>query len=125
MWWLLIGLLALLAFRAWSGSGNVRAQNVLALTRQVYRWHAAAIQDANPMIAVLHANYAAGYIGALRSIATEAQFSEITGLSLPKLESEVTRAQDKALLALLDACPTLVPDSAAYTEYLEHLQQKV
>ena len=38
------------------------------LVRQAARWSTAAKQDNNSMIAVLHANYGAGYLWALKDI---------------------------------------------------------
>lgn len=38
------------------------------LIRQVARWSTAGKQDKNSMIAVLHANYGAGYLWALKDI---------------------------------------------------------
>ena len=89
-----------------------------SLVRQAYRWHVASLQDANPVIAMLHSNYAMGYVGALRSLETEANIKSATGVDLPTLEREVAAQQDKSLAQLLEACPTLVPKSPAYREYV-------
>ena len=90
-----------------------------SLVRQAYRWHVASLQDANPVIAMLHSNYAMGYVGALHSLDTEAGVKLATGIDLPTLEREVAAQQDKSLVALLSACPTLVPSSPAYENYVE------
>ena len=48
-------------------------ENIQKLTRQAARWSTAAAQDDSPLIAVLHANYGAGYLWALKDIATAKQ----------------------------------------------------
>jgi len=96
-----------------------RQRYLSSLVRQAYRWHVASLQDANPVIAMLHSNYAMGYVGALRSLDTEAGVKLATGIDLPTLEREVAAQQDKSLVALLSACPTLVPSSPAYENYVE------
>ena len=47
--------------------------NINTLLRQTARWATAAKQDENPLIAVLHSNYGAGYLWALKDIATGEQ----------------------------------------------------
>ena len=44
------------------GSRSTHVENIQKLTRQAARWSTAAAQDESPLIAVLHANYAAGYL---------------------------------------------------------------
>jgi hypothetical protein len=97
---------------------------ISALVRQVYRWHFAATQDENPVVKNLHANYAVGYVGALRSIATEAQVMQAVGVSLPLLEREVIATQDAALLRLFELCPGLIPESPAYRQYIAQFLRK-
>src|SRR5207237_6958 len=46
-------------------SDTVLKEKVQILTRQAARWSTAASQDNNPLIAVLHANYGAGYLWAI------------------------------------------------------------
>ena len=61
------------------------------LVRQSARYATAAQQDASPVIAVLHANYAAAYLYALKDIATDSQIHNATGIDV----KEVQRACDK------------------------------
>lgn len=51
-----------------------------ALIRQIARWTVASQQDTSPMIALLHANYAAGYLQALELITTEQEINQFMNL---------------------------------------------
>src|SRR3990167_1087750 len=85
------------------------AKTVKTLMRQTLRWLVAARQDREPVIAVLHANYAAGYIAALRQVASDAEIQHFTGVEAIKLEASVIAAQDRATERLLAKCPQLRP----------------
>ena len=63
---------------------------ILKLTRQAARWSVAALQDENPIISILHANYGAGYLWAIKDIVTTDKFNEITGLDYLTFE-EINR----------------------------------
>ena len=55
-------------------------EEIKTLVRQAARWSSAAKQDKNPMIAVLHSNYGAGFLWALKDIATQDQIEKATGI---------------------------------------------
>ena len=55
-------------------------KEIKTLVRQASRWSTAAKQDKNPMISVLHANYGAGYLWALKDIATQSQIEKAAGI---------------------------------------------
>ena len=86
-------------------------EKIKTLVRQSARWTIASEQDENPYIAMLHANYGAGYIFALRSIATDAQIKEATNLDVVKLEREVVKVQDMSFVKLARVCPDGQPKS--------------
>ena len=43
------------------------------------------------MIAVLHANYGAGYLWALKDIATDSEIQKATGINLGDFENEIVK----------------------------------
>ena len=51
-----------------SYNNKILKKNIEKLVRQSARWSTATKQDKNPLIAVLHANYCAGYLWALKEI---------------------------------------------------------
>jgi hypothetical protein len=64
------------------------------LVRQSARYATAAQQDKSPMIAVLHANYAAAYLYALKDIASNSQIHNTTGIDVMKFTEHVVNVQD-------------------------------
>tara|TARA_B100000700_G_C15045386_1_gene857632 strand:- start:2762 stop:3172 length:411 start_codon:yes stop_codon:yes gene_type:complete len=79
------------------------------LLRQTARWATAAKQDENPLIAVLHANYGAGYLWALKDIATGNQINSASGIDIVKFEKEIIKTQDEATTNLAKVCPNYAP----------------
>jgi hypothetical protein len=77
--------------------------NIEALIRQIARWTVASQQDTSPMISLLHANYAAGYLQALELVATEKQINIFQDLQT--LRKKVYGAQDTAIQKVISACP--------------------
>lgn len=79
------------------------------LLRQTARWTIAARQDENPMIAVLHANYGAGYLWALKDIATSSEILAATNVDISIVEKEVILTQDSATKKMASVCPAYAP----------------
>ena len=74
-----------------------------ALIRQIARWTVASQQDTSPMIALLHANYAAGYLQALELITTEQEINQF--MNLQELRKKVYGTQDNAARLVAASCP--------------------
>ena len=90
---------------------NSELDNIIKiLLRQTARWAVASEQDESPLISVLHANYAAGYLWALKDIATTEQIRKTTGQNLLDIEKRVTNIQDKATRKMVKACPSYAGD---------------
>ena len=119
---LAIALLVLIVF--WlvlERRASVPSSPIQVLYRQSARYAVAASQDASPTIAVLHANYAMGYLLAIKDMATAEEFKTATGADLLNFEREIARIQDLATLRLVKGCPKLVP--AENPELLEAMYQ--
>lgn len=107
----IIGLLILVVFwlvlerRVSTSEGPIQV-----LHRQAARYAVAASQDAHPIIAVLHANYAMGYLLALKDLTTSEEFKGATGQDLLNFEHEIARIQDGATLRLVKSSPGLIPE---------------
>jgi len=89
-------------------------KSIEKLVRQSARYATAAQQDASPVIAVLHANYAAAYLYALKDIATESQIHNATGIDVKKFKEHVTNVQDMVTRKTSDKCPEFVGDVDIY-----------
>lgn len=88
---------------------------IKVMVRQASRWSTAADQDESPMIAVLHANYGAGYLWALKDIAKDEQIEEVTGINIKKFTYEITQAQDRATKKMAKLCPKYAPKETYLT----------
>jgi hypothetical protein len=96
----------------WSQTTNdskVDDRAIRTLYRQAARYMVASLQDESEVIQVLHANYAMGYIMALRDITTDTEFRRVTGEDLDAFEHKLAVAQDVATRRLVATRPDLVP----------------
>ena len=84
------------------------------LVRQSARYATAAQQDASPVIAVLHANYAAAYLYALKDIATDSQIHNATGIDVKKFKEHITNVQDMVTRKTSEKCPEFVGEVDIY-----------
>ena len=89
-------------------------KSIEKLVRQSARYATAAQQDASPVIAVLHANYAAAYLYALKDIATDSQIHNATGIDVKKFKEHVTNVQDMVTRKTSEKCPEFVGDVDIY-----------
>ena len=86
------------------------------LVRQAARWSTAAKQDKNSMIAVLHANYGAGYLWALKEIIKVDIIEKKTGIDMMKFENEIIKIQDEATKNMAKLCPKYAPEPSVLTK---------
>lgn len=87
------------------------------LFKQMARWTTAAEQDTNPIIAVLHANYGAGFMMALREIAGDEELGRMLGVrNIRAVFQNVQKVQTDKTLRLVAVCPASAPATplAAY-----------
>jgi hypothetical protein len=85
-------------------------KQIRILYRQTARYAVASLQDESPVIKTLHANYAMGYLMALKDLATTEQFSRATGDNLLSFERKIAAIQDASTVNLVGDCPDLIPD---------------
>jgi hypothetical protein len=109
-----VALLLLLLFQyiPAGASSSILQEKVRILTRQAARWSTAATQDENPLIAVLHANYGAGYLWAINDIVTSEQFNQMTGYDYTRFRDEITKIQDMATKKMISVCPDFAPQQS-------------
>ena len=102
--------------RKWQcGATDSKEDIIRTLLRQSARWSTAASQDENPMIAVLHANYGAGYLYALQDIASPEEIVNATGVDIIKYKKGITSAQDIATVTAIKSCPQFGPEPTYLT----------
>lgn len=95
-----------------SRGNTIPNDHISTLVRQAARWSTAATQDQSPLIAVLHANYGAGYLWALKDIATQEQISKV--VDPIRFEREIVKVQDNATRKMAQVCPQYATQNAAY-----------
>ena len=102
--------------KCWISNDTKRFHNKLInkLVRQTARWATAASQDENPVIAVLHANYAAGYLWALKDIATKEEIESAANINMNKFQKNVVDTQDETNKRLVKLCPNFVKTDNPY-----------
>jgi hypothetical protein len=113
MWlYLLAALLIFLVFVR--GSNGASKASIEKLVRQSARFATAAQQDESPLVSVLHANYSAGYLWALKDIATPRQIHNATGVDINKFEEHISNVQDMVTKKTLKRCPEFAGDVDLY-----------
>jgi hypothetical protein len=113
MWlYLLAALLILSVFIR--GSNGASKATIEKLIRQSARFATAAQQDESPLVSVLHANYSAGYLWALKDIATPKQIHNATGVDIKKFEEHISNVQDMVTKKTLKKCPEFAGDVDLY-----------
>tara|TARA_B100001758_G_scaffold195879_1_gene173600 strand:- start:4450 stop:4875 length:426 start_codon:yes stop_codon:yes gene_type:complete len=93
---------------------NVKYNNINTLIRQSSRWAVASEQDNSPMIALLHANYAAGYLWALMDIYSSDEIYKATKVNISEFKNIITDIQDKATKKVSNACPNYTANINKY-----------
>lgn len=94
--------------RVSSVSGEPKETIIKRMYRQSARYAIAATQDESEIIALLHANYAMGYFGALRDFADPKDFKEATGHSIEEFGKRVVQIQDATTRRMIKKCPSLI-----------------
>lgn len=94
--------------------GGGRSSPIQKLVRQTARWATAAQQDSSPLIALLHANYATGYLWALKDVASEKDINRVAGINLRQFEEHILNVQDSTTKKVLKACPEFAGDVDLY-----------
>ena len=80
------------------------------LLRQSSRWAVAAHQDKSPIISLLHANYAAGYLWSLKDIASDIEIQNATNIDIINFTEKIVDIQDKSTKKVSHACPKFLDD---------------
>lgn len=93
---------------------NNNGSNIKKLLRQSARYATAAQQDESPIIATLHANYAAGYLWALKDVATPKQVNQNTGVDLKTFEEHILNIQDMVSKKVVQKCPEFAGEVDLY-----------
>ena len=111
-WFIVFGIILLLTYIP--PRPKVSKESMITLIRQAARWAAAAQQDKSPMIALLHANYGAGYLWALKDIASDQDIYNATGIDVVQFKKKIIDIQDAATTRVSKQCPQFFGDIDQY-----------
>jgi hypothetical protein len=84
---------------------NNKKKMINTIIRQSARWSAAAEQDGSPVIALLHANYGAAYLWALKDIVSDTEIEESANIDILEFTKKITDIQDSATRKVSKECP--------------------
>lgn len=84
------------------------------LTKRGAKWATTAQQDESPYLSVLHANYAAGYLSALKEIASPNEVHKCTGIDFMKFEQHILNVQEMVTQKLIKKCPEFAGEVDLY-----------
>ena len=107
---LILFLLLVIVFVLIRPTSSDNDKQIRILYRQTARYAVASLQDDSAVIKTLHANYAMGYLMALKDLATTEQFARATGDNLLSFERKIAGIQDASTVNLVGGCPDLIPD---------------
>jgi hypothetical protein len=77
--------------------------------REASRWGTIASEEKNPLIAVLHANFALCCAGVATALSDKQRLSRAFDIDVDAMVSDITEVQNTALRALGQACPSVKP----------------
>lgn len=83
-----------------------RNKQIETLVRRAAKHATTAQQSSSPLVATLNANYAAGYLYALRDISSAEDVHGATGIDYKKFQSHVLAVQDSVTKKTLEVCPS-------------------
>ena len=83
---------------------------IKTLIRGCSRWAIASKQDKSPLIALLHANYASGYLWAIKDVFTNEDIHKWTGINIIDYQNKITSIQDDATQKVSEICPTFAKE---------------
>ena len=110
--YIIIGIIIGITISSTKNKSDINPEKILS--RQAARWSVAAEQDGSPIVKLLHANYGAGYLWALRDISTDNEIKEKTGIDILKFQKKIVDIQDKSTKAVTKVCPQFVGDVDKY-----------
>jgi len=89
-------------------TGNTNKEYINILLRQSARWSLAAQQDKSPLVSLLHANYGASYLWALKDIATDKEIESVSNVNILEFKKKIINIQDDSTKKVSSLCPEFI-----------------
>ena len=117
--WILGGLFVLVALFWKSGTPAVR---IKSLIQKCASYAVQAQQDTSPVQGMLHANYAAAYLSALKEVSTERQIQQVGSVNIRTFEEHILNVQKSVTDKALQAVPELAGKVDLYLQSIANPQ---
>lgn len=85
-------------------------KQIKGILEQASRWHVLSKQDSNPVLSVVHADYALAYANLLRQMVSEDDLSRLTDTNISEFVYLLEEDQKKAIQGISDQCPHVKPE---------------
>ena len=102
MWYYIIGILVIVYLCTRTSTSE---NNIKKLLKQSAKWAVAAQQDDSPVTAMLHANWASGYLWALKDISSDREISRVTKTDFSIFQNHIEQVQSEVTKKVIDKCP--------------------
>lgn len=117
----LLGVFVVAILSKWTGSNGTPqysrkfVKQLNRVVNQASKWHATSKQDIDPVLRLMHANYALAYAQTARSLASDASIENMTGIRLSELMYHLEDEQRESLQNLVAQCPNVKPSGILST----------
>jgi hypothetical protein len=78
-------------------------------------------QNFDPVTSVQKANYAIGYLDALRDIMSDSEIKNLVNIDLNKFTDELVKIQSHNIMNMTDKCPSLSTDKKYLLDIVSNL----
>ena len=95
-------------------STGLNADLISKLVKKSASWATTAQQDQSPLKATIHANYAVGYLWALKDISSEVDIQKASGINLKQFEEHILNVQEMVTKKVTEACPKFAGEVDLY-----------
>ena len=120
MWWYLYAILALVFVYFVFFRKPDLSQQVKVLMKKCASWATTAQQDTSPYLSVMHANYAMGYLSALKDIASPQQIHRATGVDFKNFEGHIINLQEMINTRMKTKVPEFAGEVNMYLTAIEN-----
>lgn len=117
--WILAGIVIVLMYFWKSGTPRDRVQTLI---QKCASYAVQAQQDASPVQGMLHANYAAAYLDALKVVSSERQVQQVGAVNLGTFQAHVLNVQKSVTDKALQAVPELAGKVDLYLQSIANPQ---
>jgi len=115
--WIFYGLIGIFILYLFSSARNKRnaldSRAIRDLIKSAAQWNSRSVQDTNPLIALMNANYAMAYMNVARSLGSDSDIERYTNVSIDELLKDLEATQRTAIQKLTMQCPNSTPHGLA------------